>query len=102
VLRFIRSRFSSDELEIRVDANGAFKFEDALKCLKYSVILICIVLNSPSGRHPEKMAELCECSPIPVALDEELIGKHIHANRKKLLDIIMPQYIVLKPGLLVE
>ena len=46
------------------------------------------------------MAELCELSPVPVALDEELIGKHTAAVRRKLLDIIKPHYLVLKPGLL--
>lgn len=101
VLRFIRSRFPSDELEIRVDANGAFKFEDALEMLKiFSDFDLHSIEQPIRAGHPEKMAELCECSPIPVALDEELIGRHIHANRKKLLDIIKPQYIVIKPGLL--
>jgi L-alanine-DL-glutamate epimerase-like enolase superfamily enzyme len=101
VLKFIRDRFNAEEMEIRVDANGAFKPSEALEMLK---ILSDYDLHSieqpiPAGRLDE-IARLCQLSPIAVALDEDLIGKHNTASRRKLLDTVKPKYIVLKPGLL--
>jgi len=46
------------------------------------------------------MAELCETTPVPIALDEELIGSFDYAAKRRLLKSIKPQYIILKPTLL--
>jgi len=101
LLNEIRKEFSEDDIEIRVDANGAFNNQDALKKLekldKY---------NLHSIEQPIKqgqwsvMANLCKNSPVPIALDEELIGVTTDSGKKLLLQIIKPQYIVLKPTLL--
>jgi L-alanine-DL-glutamate epimerase-like enolase superfamily enzyme len=101
ILHSLRKEYPADELEIRVDANGAFKPKTALEMIKMlsDLDLHSIEQPIPPG-HMEAMAALCESSPIPVALDEELIGKHTSLERRKLLDTIKPQYIILKPGLL--
>lgn len=101
IFRFIRARYSADDVELRVDANGAFKPAHALEILQMlsEFNLHSIEQPIPSG-HPESMARLCELSPVPIALDEELIGKHTLAGKRKILDTIKPQYMVLKPGLL--
>jgi len=101
ILELLRKDYPADELEIRLDANGAFKPRQALELLK---ILSDFDLHSieqpiPAG-HPEQMASLCEASPVPIALDEELIGKHTTPLRRKTLDVIRPKFLVLKPGLL--
>ena len=101
LLRYLRKQYTSRELEIRVDANGAFKPGKALEFLK---VLAGYDLHSieqpiPAG-HMEAMAELCALSPLPIALDEELTGIHSIAAKKKLLETIRPAYLVLKPGLL--
>jgi o-succinylbenzoate synthase len=100
LLASIRERYSEDEIEIRVDANGAFGHEEALNKLT------CLAeLGIHSTEQPIKpgalsvMANLCEQSPIPIALDEELIGVHGETNKRELLQIIKPQYIILKPSL---
>jgi O-succinylbenzoate synthase len=101
VLKFIREHCTAEELEIRVDANGAFTRSEALEVLKIlSEYHLHSVEQPISPGHPEEMARVCAMSPVPVALDEELIGKHSMAVRRKLLEIIKPQYVVLKPGLL--
>jgi len=101
ILNYLRKEYPADELEIRVDANGAFRLRDAPEMLnilsKYD--LHSIEQPIPAG-HVEAMANLCESSPVPIALDEELIGIHTSAARRNLIEIIKPQYIVLKPGLL--
>ena len=96
----IRSRFSSDELMIRVDANGGFSMETALPRLKQLADqgVHSIEQPIPAG-NPELMAFLCQVSPLPIALDEELIGKATHEEKRDMLDIIKPQYIILKPAL---
>jgi O-succinylbenzoate synthase len=101
ILESLRKEYPADELEIRADANGAFKPRTALETMK---ILSEFELHSieqpiPPG-HTEAMASLCEKSPVPIALDEELIGKHTSSERRKLLDNIKPQYLILKPGIL--
>jgi o-succinylbenzoate synthase len=101
LLRYLRKQYTSEKLEIRVDANGAFKPGKALEYLKYlaDYDLHSIEQPIPAG-HMESMAKLSASSPIPIALDEELIGIHSIAAKKKLLEIIKPPYLVLKPGLL--
>jgi o-succinylbenzoate synthase len=101
LLRTIRREHPADELEIRVDANGAFKPRSALESLKRlsEFQLHSIEQPIPAG-HLESLASLCESSPIPVALDEELIGRHTAPDRRKMLDMVKPKFIILKPGLL--
>ena len=101
LLRYLRKQFSSDILEVRVDANGAFKPGEALEYIKYlaEYDLHSIEQPIPAG-HIDSMANLCAFSPIPIALDEELIGIHSISAKKKLLETIRPHYLVLKPGLL--
>jgi o-succinylbenzoate synthase len=101
ILRQLRSRYSPDDLEIRVDANGAFSPYEALEKLKTISDFELHSIEQPIlPAQLEDMASLCRLSPIPVALDEELIGKYPIENKRRLLKIIKPQFIVLKPGLL--
>lgn len=100
LLDFIRSRFSSADLELRLDANGAFTPENALERLnilsKYDIHSI----EQPIKPHQfEEMARIISKSPIPVALDEELIGCTSDAEKANLLDSLKPHYLVLKPSL---
>lgn len=100
LIRFIRTHFSSEEVQLRVDANGAFSPIDALDKLKRLAELDLHSIEQPirAGQR-EEMARLAENSPLPIALDEELIGCNTVAEKKKLLSDIHPQYIVLKPSL---
>jgi o-succinylbenzoate synthase len=101
LLRYIRNNYTSHELEIRVDANGAFSAEDALEKLKRLSELQLNSIEQPvkQGQH-ELMSKLCRQSPLPIALDEELNGIYEPDEKKKLLVQISPQYIILKPSLL--
>ncbi len=100
LLEFIRSHFSAEVMEIRVDANGAFKEADVFDKLNRLA-----QFNIHSIEQPVKqgqlslMKQVCLKSPIPVALDEELIDLH-GISKRELLETIRPQYIILKPGLL--
>ena len=100
ILKSIRDRFSSSEIELRVDANGAFTPEEALFKLDQLAKFDLHSIEQPikQGQIP-KMAELCKNTPLPIALDEELIGIHGFENKDKLLTEINPQYIILKPSL---
>jgi o-succinylbenzoate synthase len=101
ILAQIRKRYSPEDLEIRLDANGAFQPEDALEILyNLSNFAIHSIEQPILPSQLEEMAALCETSPIPIALDEELIGKYPKENKQQLLKLINPQYIILKPGLL--
>jgi o-succinylbenzoate synthase len=101
VLKFIRSYCGADELEIRLDANGAFRPSQALDIIKMLSDFDLHSIEQPiAPGHPDALARLCELSPVPIALDEELIGKQNPAQKRKVLDNIKPQYLVLKPGLL--
>ncbi len=94
-------RKSYPEIEIRLDANGAFTAEEALKKLdmlsKFSIHSVEQPIQPRQYRH---LADICKKSPVPVALDEELIGIEDPGLRRKLLEEIKPAYIILKPGLL--
>ena len=85
---------------IRVDANGGFSMNNALPRLKQLADqgVHSIEQPIPAG-NPELMAFLCQVSPLPIALDEELIGKGTTDERRETLDMIKPQYIILKPAL---
>lgn len=101
LLKFIRSEFSSEEIEIRVDANGAFSPSEALNKLKRLSQFDIHSIEQPirQGQMVE-MAELCKKTPIPIALDEELIGISSVRTKKKLLQTINPQYVIFKPSLI--
>lgn len=101
ILRSIRERFPATQLEIRVDANGAFSPENARLKLEQLAKYDLHSIEQPikQGQFSD-MKKLCVNSPVPIALDEELIGISIKNKAEKLLDIICPQYIILKPTLL--
>ncbi len=101
LLAAIRKGYNKDQVELRVDANGAFQFSEALEKLKILSDFNIHSIEQPikQGRWKE-MADLCQNSPIPIALDEELIGVYELVEKKKLLQTIKPQYIILKPSLL--
>ncbi len=100
LLKHIRKEFSAKDIEIRVDANGAFNFDDAMEKLKRLSDFEIHSIEQPIRQgQVEKMAKLCRNSPIPVALDEELIGYHYGIDKNKFLQNIQPQYIILKPAL---
>ena len=100
LIRLIRHEFSPHALEIRLDANGAFPSNRALEILKYfSEFNIHSVEQPIKVGNPEALSEICNSSPIPIALDEELIGKNTPEEKRKLLSTIKPQYIIIKPAL---
>ena len=100
LLRHIREAFSPATLELRLDANGAFSPANAMERLKRLSEYDIHSIEQPirQGQWLE-MARLCMDSPIPIALDEELIGVHMPTAKERLLDTIRPQYIILKPTL---
>lgn len=100
LLRMIRAQYGRDQIELRVDANGAFQPEEAMQRLEQLAELDLHSIEQPirQGQWPV-MADLCSSTPLPVALDEELIGVNLRAEKVRLLDTIRPQYIVLKPSL---
>ncbi len=99
ILKSIRKRFGAKELELRVDANGGFTPESAPAVLKELKGLDVHSIEQPIAKGQwEAMAELCRNTPVPIALDEELIGLHEREQRQEMLDAINPQYIILKPS----
>lgn len=100
LLDMIRSLGCSYALTLRVDANGAFTPEEASKKLdKLADYEIHSIEQPIPPGNPEQMARLCNESPIPVALDEELIGINSREQKEELLETVRPQYLVLKPSL---
>jgi len=101
LLTSIRAEFSPEEIELRVDANGAFAPAEALEKLKrLSDLQIHSIEQPVKAGQWELMASLCEKTPLPIALDEELIGIFDLEEKKTLLQTIKPQYIILKPSLI--
>lgn len=100
LLKSIRKEFSSEEIEIRVDANGGFLPSEALEKLKRLSELDLHSIEQPikQGQIAE-MAALCSTTPLPIALDEELIGVFDVMQKQEILQTIKPQYIILKPSL---
>lgn len=100
LLRFIRQHFSPEEIELRVDANGAFTPEIAPQRLEQLSQFHLHSIEQPirAGQWKE-MAKLCASTPLPIALDEELIGINTTEEKIDLLETIRPQYIILKPSL---
>ena len=100
ILKSIRKEFSVSDIELRVDANGAFSTEDALEKLKQLSEYQLHSIEQPiKAQQFEAMSMLCDVTPLPIALDEELIGVFSKANKQTLLQTIKPQYIILKPSL---
>ena len=100
LVKRIRERFSFHEVELRVDANGAFSFEEALYKLELlSQYAIHSIEQPIKAGQWGYMAELCRESPLPIALDEELIGVNDPEMKVHMLNIIKPRYIILKPSL---
>lgn len=99
LLRFIRQNFDAKTIEIRVDANGAFGSNEALdKLIQLFEFELHSIEQPIQKNNTDMMSELCKTTPIPIALDEELIGVFNYEDKAKLLDTIQPQYIILKPS----
>ena len=102
LIKMLRQRFSHRELEIRVDANGAFSFNDGDALYKLELLsqyALHSIEQPIKARQWAAMAEMCRESPLPIALDEELIGINEPEQKRQMLNIIRPAYIVLKPSL---
>lgn len=101
LLKSIRKEFSSKEIELRVDVNGAFNPKNALEKLQRLSALEIHSIEQPIKQgQVYEMAELCSKTPLPIALDEELIGVFSNEEKQQLLATIKPQYIILKPSLI--
>lgn len=101
ILSVIRSAFDAGKITVRLDANGAFEVAEAPgKLEKLAKFGIHSIEQPVKHGNIAAMADICRHSPIPVALDEELIGISDSGEGKRLLDKILPQYIILKPSLL--
>jgi L-alanine-DL-glutamate epimerase-like enolase superfamily enzyme len=96
ILQYIRRKYFRDNIIIRLDANGAFKADDALYKLKELSKFNVHSIEQPIKAGSDFLQELCAKSPIPIGLDEELIGQDPKGN---LLAVIKPAYVVLKPSL---
>lgn len=101
LLSELRRSHPASELEIRVDANGAFRPDEALKKLEQLAALELHSIEQPiKPGQWQTMRQLCRNSPLPVALDEELIGLNAANQKADLLAAIEPQYLILKPSLI--
>jgi o-succinylbenzoate synthase len=101
ILRKLREKFPKEQLELRVDANGGFTFEEAKIVLNELDELGIHSIEQPiKAGNLEEMKLLCATTPTPIALDEELIGVVDFEEKRKLLEKIKPQYIILKPALI--
>ena len=100
LVKRIRERFSFHEVELRLDANGGFSYDEALYKLEllsqYNIHSIEQPIRQGQWAY---MAELCRESPLPIALDEELIGVNDPEMKRHMLSMIKPRYIILKPSL---
>ncbi|MBX2971309.1 MAG: o-succinylbenzoate synthase [Cyclobacteriaceae bacterium] len=99
ILQYIRSKYYRENITIRLDANGAFKSDEALYKLNELSRFTIHSIEQPVKAGSDMLPELCQKSPIPIALDEELIGVEEATDKKKLLDRIKPAFIILKPTL---
>ena len=99
LLKYIRQQFSAQDIEIRVDANGAFSPQNALEKLKRLSEFDLHSIEQPIKQGQlQAMAELCEKTPLPIALDEELIGIFTSTEKRKVIETIRPQYLIFKPS----
>ena len=100
LIRHIRSRYTREQIELRVDANGGFSPDNASERLDALAQYGIHSIEQPiRPRQWAEMARLCRVSPLPIALDEELIGVNDPGEKARLLDELRPAYIVLKPSL---
>lgn len=100
LIKFIRQHFTKEQIELRVDANGGFTPQEAMRKLEQLATYDIHSIEQPIKQHQWKeMACLCHETPLPIALDEELIGINDTTSKIELLDTIRPQYIILKPSL---
>jgi len=100
ILNGIRSEFSQDDIELRVDANGAFSSKEALDKLQCLAKYDLHSIEQPIRQGQiESLARICASTPLPIALDEELLNVYDRASREALLSEIKPHYIILKPSL---
>lgn len=100
MLEQFRKHFSAHRVDVRLDANGAFKHTEALEQLRELHRFDIHSIEQPiKAGQPEMMGEVCAKSPIVIALDEELIGVDVYRDGFSLLKHITPGYIILKPTL---
>jgi o-succinylbenzoate synthase len=99
VLQYIRRKYFRDNIEIRLDANGAFKKEEALQKIHNLKRFQVHSIEQPIRSGLREMEEICRESPIPIAFDEELIGINRKDQKEELLKRLKPQFIILKPTL---
>ncbi len=100
LIRHIRASFSRNDIELRVDTNGGFKPKEALAHMEALAQYDIHSIEQPIKQYQwTEMARLCAATPLPIGLDEELIGVNDRQEKVELLDTIRPQYIVLKPSL---
>ena len=100
LIKRIRDVYTREQVELRVDANGGFLPENAMSQLEALAKYDIHSIEQPIKQHQwPKMAQLCRETPLPIALDEELIGVNVRSMKEALLDTIRPQYIILKPSL---
>ena len=100
LIKRIRDIYTQEQVELRVDANGGFLPENAMSQLEALAKYDIHSIEQPIKQHQwPKMAQLCRETPLPIALDEELIGVNVRSMKEALLDTIRPQYIILKPSL---
>lgn len=100
ILKSIRKEFSISDIELRVDANGAFQPDNALEKLKrLSEYQLHSIEQPIKPNQFQAMAALCNASPLDIALDEELIGVFTKEEKENIISIIKPQYVILKPSL---
>ncbi|MCY7350266.1 MAG: o-succinylbenzoate synthase [Cytophagaceae bacterium] len=101
LIESIRNRFSPERVALRIDANGAWSPDDAPRKLRELSRFGLHSIEQPiQARQPEAMSELCRTSPIPVALDEELVGLNDYVEKFRLVKQLAPAYLILKPTLL--
>ena len=100
ILKTIRNEFTENEIELRVDANGAFSPKEAPEKLKrLSDFNIHSIEQPIKAAQWDQMASIVKNSPIAIALDEEIIGVNKTEDKQRLIDTIKPEYIILKPTL---
>ena len=100
LIKRIRDVYTKEQVELRVDANGGFLPENAMSQLEALAKYDIHSIEQPIKQHQwPKMAQLCRETPLPIALDEELIGVNVRSMKEALLDTVRPQYIILKPSL---
>ncbi len=100
LLQAIRKKYTKEQITLRVDANGAFTPEEAEEKLKILADYDLHSIEQPlKPGNILEMSVLCQTTPLPVALDEELIGIFDVTEKQKLLQTVRPQFIILKPSL---